>query len=295
MLLVSLISYIDRNTLALLSPAILKETGLTAEQYGWVISAFSLAYMLANPLWGKWLDRFGLRLGMLLAVSIWTVASASHAVAAGFLGFALARAMLGFGEGATFAGGLRSVLRQDPDIVMIGEIRDHETAVMAIQAALTGHLVFSTLHTNDAASAVTRLLDLGIEPYLVGSSLVGVLAQRLVRRVCGQCSRPYVPQEAELEGLRYAPGPEDRARFRKGAGCQACRGTGYHGRVGCFELLTVGEEIRGLVQSHATASDVNEAAKRAGMHCLHDDGLTKVAAGLTTLEEVMRVSMRAMS
>ena len=109
MLLVSLISYIDRNTLALLSPAILKETGLTAEQYGWVISAFSLAYMLANPLWGKWLDRFGLRLGMLLAVSIWTVASASHAVAAGFLGFALARAMLGFGEGATFAGGLRTV------------------------------------------------------------------------------------------------------------------------------------------------------------------------------------------
>lgn len=114
MLLVSLISYIDRNTLALLSPTILKETGLTAEQYGWVISAFSLAYMLANPLWGKWLDRFGLRLGMLLAVSIWTVASASHAVAAGFLGFVLVRALLGFGEGATFPGGLRTVTQTLP-------------------------------------------------------------------------------------------------------------------------------------------------------------------------------------
>jgi general secretion pathway protein E len=198
-------------------------------------------------------------------------------------------------RGMTFAGGLRSVLRQDPDIVMIGEIRDHETAVMAIQAALTGHLVLSTLHTNDAASAVTRLLDLGIEPYLVGSSLVGVLAQRLVRRVCGRCNRPYVPDDVELASLRYTPSPEERARLRRGIGCDACRGTGYHGRVGCFELLTVDDEIRRLVQSHATASDVNEAAKRAGMHCLHDDGLTKVAAGLTTLDEVMRVSMRAMS
>ncbi len=196
-------------------------------------------------------------------------------------------------KGMTFASGLRSVLRQDPDIVMVGEIRDHETAVMAIQSALTGHLVFSTLHTNDAASAVTRLLDLGIEPYLVSSSLVGVLAQRLVRQVCGECGRPYTPDPHELEVLHYHPTPEERARFRKGAGCASCRGTGYHGRAGCFELLTVNDEIRQLVQSHATASQISEAARRDGMHSLREDGLAKVARGRTTLEEVARVSVRA--
>jgi len=195
-------------------------------------------------------------------------------------------------KGMTFAGGLRSVLRQDPDIVMIGEVRDRETAVMAIQSALTGHLVFSTLHTNDAASAVTRLLDLGIEPYLVGSSLMGVLAQRLVRRVCSQCAEPYMPVDSELETLHYEPTAEQLANFRKGVGCDACRGTGYHGRVGCFELLTVDDPIRKLVQSHATAAEINDAALHAGMHSLCDDGLAKVAAGQTTLEEVMRVSVR---
>ncbi len=196
-------------------------------------------------------------------------------------------------KGMTFASGLRSVLRQDPDIVMVGEIRDRETAVMAIQSALTGHLVFSTLHTNDAASAVTRMLDLGIEPYLVGSSLVGVLAQRLVRRVCEHCARPYKPDKSELESLRYSPGRDEWDGFRKGQGCQSCRGTGYHGRAGCFELLMVNDEIRKLIRSHATASEINEAAKRAGMHSLCDDGLGKVAAGETTFEEVMRVSVRA--
>ncbi|QDU70606.1 type II secretion system ATPase GspE [Mucisphaera calidilacus] len=196
-------------------------------------------------------------------------------------------------KGMTFASGLKSVLRQDPDIVMIGEIRDHETAVMAIQASLTGHLVFSTLHTNDAASAVTRLLDLGIEPYLVSSSLVGVLAQRLVRRVCPQCSEPHEPSDAELSALRFEPDEQQRARFRKGAGCDACRGTGYHGRAGCFELLTVNDEIRKLVQGHESASAINDAAIRAGMRTLTDDGLGKVADGQTTLSEVMRVAMRA--
>jgi general secretion pathway protein E len=196
-------------------------------------------------------------------------------------------------KGMTFAGGLRSVLRQDPDVIMVGEIRDHETAVMAIQAALTGHLVFSTLHTNDAASAVTRLLDLGIEPYLVGSSLAGVLAQRLVRRVCQQCAEPYLPLGIELATLRSAPTAEEKSRFRKSAGCPACRGTGYHGRVGCFELLSVDENVRRLVQAHALASEINDAARCAGMHSLRDDGLVKVAAGQTTLEEVIRVSMRA--
>jgi general secretion pathway protein E len=196
-------------------------------------------------------------------------------------------------KGMTFASGLRSVLRQDPDILMIGEIRDHETAVSAIQAALTGHLVFSTLHTNDAASAVTRLLDLGIEPYLVGSSLVGVLAQRLVRRVCRRCARPYSPEGGELRTLGYAPGAEEQARLRKGEGCEACRGTGYHGRTGCFELLTVDDAIRRLVQARATAAELNDAARRAGMQSLREDGLLKAAAGQTTLEEVLRVSVRA--
>ena len=196
-------------------------------------------------------------------------------------------------KGMTFASGLRSVLRQDPDIVMIGEIRDRETAVMAIQAALTGHLVFSTLHTNDAASAVTRLLDLGIEPYLVSSSLVGVLAQRLVRRVCKHCGRAYEPRQEELDALRHHPAPEERAGYRKGAGCEACRGTGYHGRVGIFELLTVDDEVRTLVHQRATASSIGAAAARAGMRSLADDGLAKVGRGHTTLEEVMRVSVRA--
>jgi general secretion pathway protein E len=196
-------------------------------------------------------------------------------------------------KGMTFASGLRSVLRQDPDILMIGEIRDHETAVMAIQSALTGHLVFSTLHTNDAAGAVTRLLDLGIEPYLVGSSLVGVLAQRLVRRICQGCAQPYVPDSGELRTLHYAPSAEEQARLRKGAGCEACRGTGYHGRTGCFELLTVDDSVRRLVLARATAAELGDAARRAGMQTLREDGLLKAAAGRTTLEEVIRVSVRA--
>jgi general secretion pathway protein E len=195
-------------------------------------------------------------------------------------------------KGMTFASGLRSVLRQDPDIVMIGEIRDHETAVMAIQSALTGHLVFSTLHTNDAASAVTRLLDLGIEPYLVGSSLVGVLAQRLVRRNCEHCAEPTEPDPAELEMLAFAPTHEQRASFRRGVGCRHCRGTGYRGRAGCFELLTTNEEIRRLVARRAAASEIDLAAQRGGMRTLAEDGLSKVLSGNTTIKEVLRISAR---
>ncbi|MEX2672288.1 MAG: type II secretion system ATPase GspE [Phycisphaeraceae bacterium] len=198
-------------------------------------------------------------------------------------------------KGMTFASGLRSVLRQDPDVVMIGEIRDRETAVMAIQAALTGHLVFSTLHTNNAASAVTRLLDLGIEPYLVGSSLIGVLAQRLVRSICEGCGKPYSPEPAELEQLHLDPAHDPTARYRKGIGCASCRQTGYQGRLGCFELLVVDDQVRRLVQAHSTASEIDEAARQAGMHSLSDDALRKVAEGRTSLEEVMRVSMRAAS
>jgi general secretion pathway protein E len=190
-------------------------------------------------------------------------------------------------KGMTFASGLRSVLRQDPDVIMVGEIRDRETATMAIQSSLTGHLVFSTLHTNDAASAITRLLDLGIEPYLVASSLVGVLAQRLVRRVCRDCAVPYHPNTAESEWLASG----DTSRMMQGKGCATCRQTGYRGRLGTFELLVIDDNIRQLIQQHATASQIKDAAKSAGLHTLRDDGIRKIIAGVTTISEVERVTV----
>ena len=194
-------------------------------------------------------------------------------------------------KGMTFASGLRRVLRQDPDIIMVGEIRDLETATMAIQSSLTGHLVFSTLHTNDAASAVTRLLDLGIEPYLVASSLVGVLAQRLVRRVCAQCAAPYRPAPSELEWLGV-----ERAvtsRMRQGAGCSSCRNTGYSGRLGTFELLVLSDDIRRLVQARASAAEIKEAALQAGTRTLRDDGIEKILTGITTISEVERITLKS--
>jgi len=184
-------------------------------------------------------------------------------------------------KGMTFASGLRSVLRQDPDIIMVGEIRDAETAMMAVQAALTGHLVFSTLHTNDAASAVTRMMDLGIEPYLLASSLVSVLAQRLVRRVCGECSSCLVPGASLGESVKH------------GKGCLACRGTGYKGRLGIYELLVVDEEIRGLITRRAHSSAIRDEAVKQGMQLLKTSGEIKVAEGVTSREEVERVTMRA--
>jgi general secretion pathway protein E len=192
-------------------------------------------------------------------------------------------------KGMTFASGLRSVLRQDPDIIMVGEIRDHETAVMAIQSALTGHLVLSTLHTNDAASAVTRLLDLGIEPYLLTSSLVGVVAQRLVRRVCPGCAGPATPTAEELHqlGLRSS----DAVSVRAGAGCSVCRRTGYRGRVGLFELLVVDDALRRRIESRASSADIKAAAVAAGMSTLRQDGIAKILAGSTTIEEVVRVTV----
>jgi general secretion pathway protein E len=191
-------------------------------------------------------------------------------------------------KGMTFASGLRSVLRQDPDVIMVGEIRDRETATMAIQSALTGHLVFSTLHTNDAASAVTRLLDLGIEPYLVASSVLAVLAQRLVRRVCRECAQAYTPGLSELRWLDA--GAEPAAGMRIAAGCAGCRHTGYRGRQGIFELLVVDEPIRRLIQSRATASEIKSAARRAGARTLREDGIEKILAGITTTSEVERVT-----
>jgi general secretion pathway protein E len=194
-------------------------------------------------------------------------------------------------KGMTFAKGLRSVLRQDPDVIMVGEIRDLETATMAIQSSLTGHLVFSTLHTNDAASAVTRLLDLGIEPYLVASSLMGVLAQRLVRRICPDCSRPHTPGSAELAWLGVSAAEAKGVRL--GGGCDNCRGTGYRGRVGIFELLELDDHVRRLIGTGATAAEIKRTALSFGTKTLRDDGVLKVLAGQTTVAEVERVTMNA--
>ena len=182
-------------------------------------------------------------------------------------------------KGMTFASGLRSVLRQDPDIIMVGEIRDQETAVMAIQASLTGHLVFSTLHTNDAASAVTRLLDLGIEPYLVASSLIASMAQRLVRQVCPDCDLASKEQSDGVESDPVDP-----------ASCAKCRGTGYRGRIGLFEMLVVNDRCRELVNFRSSANEIRAAAVESGMSLLEEDGQRKVRSGQTTLAEVMRVA-----
>jgi general secretion pathway protein E len=191
-------------------------------------------------------------------------------------------------KGMTFASGLRNVLRQDPDIIMVGEIRDRETAVMAIQASLTGHLVFSTLHTNDAASAVTRLLDLGIEPYLVASSLVAVLAQRLVRRICPYCQTDVIDDDDQR---RQTMTPEQREKSMTiGAGCENCRQTGYQGRVGLFEMLVVDDHCREIVQSLGNAAEIRTAAIDSGMELLEEDGMAKVFAGLTSYAEVLRVA-----
>ncbi len=192
--------------------------------------------------------------------------------------------------GLTFATALRSILRQDPDIIMVGEIRDQETAELAVQAALTGHLVFSTLHTNDAASAFTRLLDMGIEPYLVASSVIGVMAQRLARKICPRCKEPYqAPREALRRLSEDLEEVDKEVVLFRGAGCEACRQTGYKGRIGIFELLVVTDRIRSLVLARAPATEIREAARSEGMRTMREDGLEKVLEGLSTVEEVLRV------
>lgn len=183
--------------------------------------------------------------------------------------------------GLTFASGLRHIVRQDPDVIMVGEIRDRETADVAIRSALTGHFVYSTLHTNDAPSAVTRLTDMGVENYLIVSSVVAVLAQRLVRVICPQCRREDKPV--------LTPLGETIQSFR-GAGCEQCFGTGYKGRVGIFELMELNEELRRLIMQNQDASVLTEAARRGGMRTLREDGWLKVAAGVTTADEVVRVT-----
>ncbi len=192
----------------------------------------------------------------------------------------------------TFASGLRSFLRQDPDVILVGEIRDLETAEIAIQASLTGHLVLSTLHTNDAAGAVTRLVDMGVEPFLAASSLLGIMAQRLVRRVCPECREPFTPTAEQLAEVGLTPEGAGGATFYRPhmGGCEACLGTGYKGRTGIYELLTVDEEMRQLIVTNPTAGAVKRLALRKGMRTLRDDGAMKVMQGLTTMEEVLRVT-----
>lgn len=187
----------------------------------------------------------------------------------------------------TFAQGLRTIVRHDPDIILVGEIRDRETADVAIQSALTGHLVLATLHTNDAPSAFTRLIDMGIEGFLVASTVRGVLAQRLVRQICPNCSQSYrpTPAEMELSGIK-----DDLSGLRHGVGCEECNSIGYRGQIGLFELLVTSEDIERLVMERANTGRIREAATRMGMTTLRDDGLAKVKAGITTLSEVIRVT-----
>ncbi len=190
--------------------------------------------------------------------------------------------------GMTFAGALRSILRQDPDVLMVGEMRDGETAAIAIQAALTGHLVFSTLHTSDAASALSRLVDLKVEPYLIAATLEGVLAQRLVRRICPECRERYSPDPAAISLLALKP--VGRLTLERGRGCSACRHTGYRGRTGIFELLVVTDDVRQQLLKVPNPSALRELAVAQGMVTLRRDGWSKVQAGITTVEEVLRVT-----
>jgi general secretion pathway protein E len=183
--------------------------------------------------------------------------------------------------GLTFASGLRHIVRQDPDVIMVGEIRDRETADIAIRAALTGHFVYSTLHTNDAPSAITRLVDMGVENYLITSSLVAVLAQRLVRLICPNCKVP--------DGVRTTPDGETVECWR-GAGCEQCLGSGYLGRIGIFEMMEMNDELRRLIMRNADAAEITAAARRNGMRTLREDGWMKVRQGVTTADEVLRVT-----
>ena len=196
--------------------------------------------------------------------------------------------------GLTFAAGLRHIVRQDPDVIMVGEIRDLETAEIAIRSALTGHLVFSTLHTNDAPSAVTRLIDMGAEDYLIASSLLGVLAQRLVRVICPHCRIEVFPVPEMLDEIGYRRGNGDRRdRFYEGQGCEQCANTGFVGRVGIYELMPMNDELRKLTVGKADAGQLRKKALEAGMRTLRDDGWLKVREGVTTLSEVLRVTQDA--
>ena len=193
--------------------------------------------------------------------------------------------------GLTFARCLRSILRQDPDIILVGEIRDLETAEIAVQASLTGHLVFTTLHTNDAPSAIARLLDLGLEPFLLTATLEGIVAQRLVRQICPSCKTEFEPTEEQLMELRLTEEDVKGKKFYYGQGCDYCNNTGYRGRLGIFEIMTFNDEIRELIMKHASTNVLRVAAVKGGMRPLRENGLAAIYDGLTTIEEIARETM----
>ena len=193
--------------------------------------------------------------------------------------------------GMTFSAALRAILRQAPNIIMIGEIRDFETAEIAVNASLTGHLVFSTLHTNDAPSAVTRLIDIGVKPFLVASSTRAIMAQRLVRRICEKCKEPYAPKEVELRLLGPAAKQLESAQLFHGKGCADCSFTGYRGRLGIYEIFQIDDQVRNLIFEQVSSTELRTKARELGMRTLREDGIRKVVAGITTLEEVLRVTM----
>jgi len=190
--------------------------------------------------------------------------------------------------GLTFARCLRSILRQDPDIILVGEIRDLETAEIAAQASLTGHLVFTTLHTNDAPSSIARLLDLGIEPFLVTATLEGIIAQRLVRRICENCKTPFEPVEAQLMELGLTPEDVKGKKFCYGRGCDKCNNTGYRGRIAIFEIMTFNDEMRDLIMNQASTNVLRAAGQKAGMRLLRDNGLAVIYDGITTMDEIIK-------
>jgi type II secretory ATPase GspE/PulE/Tfp pilus assembly ATPase PilB-like protein len=192
--------------------------------------------------------------------------------------------------GLTFAHALRSMLRQSPNVVMLGEIRDLETATIAINASLTGHLVFSTLHTNDAPSAVTRLIDIGIKPFLVASSTRAMMAQRLVRKLCPKCVGPHSYSESQLRSIGIDPAAVEDANYQKGKGCANCNDTGHRGRFGIVEVFVVEDDARKLIYEKVPASVLRQRAREMGMRTLREDGARKVIAGLTTVEEVVRAT-----
>ena len=190
--------------------------------------------------------------------------------------------------GLSFSASLRSILRQDPDILLIGEIRDEETADIAVKFSLTGHLVFSTVHANDAASTITRLLDIGVKPFLVGSCLNLVMAQRLVRTICKNCKESYTPTKEELEMVGLDKSMLNSNEIFRGKGCSHCRNTGYHGRTGIFELIPMSREIRGLVYENANEDEIRQKAMDEGMATLRDSGIRKILAGDTSISEILR-------
>jgi general secretion pathway protein E/type IV pilus assembly protein PilB len=193
--------------------------------------------------------------------------------------------------GMTFPAALRAMLRQAPNIIMVGEIRDLETAAIAVNASLTGHLVFSTLHTNDAPSAVTRLIDIGVKKFLVASAVRAIMAQRLVRRICTNCTEPYQPTEKELRALNLKTEQIEQANFRKGRGCDKCRDTGYKGRMGIFEIIVLDDEIRRMVNEGISVSELRQRARDLGMRTMREDGIRKVLSGMTTPDEVISTTM----